>query len=60
MDPNATLREIRKLVEEIQRRTLDEEECNVSDDFVRLAELTQALDEWICKGGFLPNEWRSS
>lgn len=48
MDPNANLEEQLRLAEAI----LDEgEEGN------RLAELVLALDEWIRRGGFLPEAW---
>ena len=29
----------------------------MAHDANRLAELAQALDEWIVKGGFLPTDW---
>lgn len=56
MDPNANLEEQRALASKILDR------CDAGDeiyglDAVRLAELVQALDEWI-NGGFLPAEWR--
>jgi len=55
MDPNANLAEQRRIV----ARMLDEESEHIdTGDAVRLAELAQALDEWISKGGFLPDAWR--
>lgn len=54
MDPNANLKEQRRLC---AKMIGDEYEVD-SDDAMRLVELVQALDEWIYKGGFLPDDWR--
>ena len=55
MDPNANLAEQRRIVE----RMLDNEENpDYLDDAQRLAELVEALDGWITKGGFLPKAWK--
>ena len=55
MDPNANLQEQREIVE----RMLDDNSEHIdTGDAVRLADLVQALDEWITKGGFLPDAWR--
>jgi hypothetical protein len=53
MDPNANLKEMR----EIAKTILSGEEYDTGYDAVRLAELVEALDEWITKGGFLPEAW---
>lgn len=68
MDPDANLREQRELARAIIERfdRVDEHTGRYSDldmegqisDAERLAELIQALDEWITKGGFLPKDWR--
>jgi len=51
MDPNENLREQRRLV----RRILDTDDLSSKAGLaVRLAELVEALDEWISRGGFLP------
>lgn len=52
MDPNETLRRIR----ELSRRILDDGPLNdhVNEE---LAELCEALDEWLSRGGFLPKAW---
>lgn len=61
MDPKTTLAEMRHLAEAIQimreddRRDQDEELLELAR---RLAELVQAMDEWISGGGFLPPDWR--
>lgn len=59
MDPDANLKEQRELAASL----LDEEGMHPAELFAaatRLAELVQALDEWILKGGFLPADWAES
>ncbi len=59
MDPDANLEEQLRII-----ALLNDEgaECADVDDLVlhgeRLAELVQALHEWIAGGGFLPKAWR--
>lgn len=53
MDPNSTLDQLRRLVAEID--TADETSNNVAD----LATHFEALDGWLCRGGFLPRAWES-
>ena len=50
MDVNATLARIRELTASTDPDHLG--------DLVELAELVRALDEWISKGGFLPDAWQ--
>ena len=50
MDPDANLKELLE-----QSRAWQETETTSSAD--RMAELVIALDEWIRKGGFLPQVW---
>jgi len=52
MDPDANLEEQLRIV----KRILEADGCD-ADDIVRLAELVDALDGWIVKGGFLPRRW---
>ncbi len=52
MDPDANLEEQLR----ITKRVLDADGCD-ADDIIRLAELVDALDGWIVKGGFLPKRW---
>ena len=56
MDPDANLSSIRILSESILEKC-DSDTVIPPDDAIRLAELVQALDDWICKGGFLPHNW---
>jgi hypothetical protein len=55
MDPNANLKE--QLA--ITRAILADKEPHTFGA-IRLAELVEALDEWITKGGFLPGRWGRS
>lgn len=54
MDPNETLREMRELQAELDSPATVPPAL---DQLLRLAELAQALDEWITGGGFLPGAW---
>jgi hypothetical protein len=56
MDPNANLKE---QLEQVQLLLYGKP--LLQDDYVevagRLAELVEALDGWLSKGGFLPGKW---
>jgi len=56
MDPNANLKELLELAQEI-REAYDADETISEADSARLAELVEALDGWLSKGGFLPGKW---
>jgi hypothetical protein len=70
MDPDANLAEQRRLVQQIKARLngawakakteaqIKQVERDMTYDGTRLAELVEALDEWIIKGGFLPKRWQ--
>lgn len=49
MDPNATLSELRQAIP----NAVDGDNA----ESVRAAELFQALDDWLSRGGFLPEAW---
>lgn len=55
MDVNVTLDEMRALAAELEA---DEYEVD-SDVTMQLVERFRALDEWIGKGGFLPEAWQT-
>jgi hypothetical protein len=56
MDPNECLRELIWLCKSIQD---DEHPWFSKDDTTeRVADLVVSLDEWIAKGGFLPERWQ--
>lgn len=50
MDPNEALRMLRQLASTL----LDSHDLSVAED---LAEHFQGLDEWIMRGGLLPDAW---
>lgn len=54
MDPDENLREQRALVKKWLAGHISLGEA------ARLAELVQALDEWMSNGGFLPKAWNRS
>lgn len=53
MDPDACLNAIRRVV----ARIVNDGAVCATADTERLAELVDALDEWITRGGFLPSAW---
>jgi hypothetical protein len=55
MDPQATLDLIRELVKEISKNEDDQ-----TDEAVELAEAVDDLDNWLMKGGFLPEDWENA
>jgi DNA-directed RNA polymerase specialized sigma subunit len=62
MDPNENLKRQRELVKEIQEENAKQYEDQeiLASCAVELAELVEAMDEWISKRGFLPNDWSQS
>jgi hypothetical protein len=59
MDPNRTLAEL--LAHAAAVLKVSDEDGDMRpfwDEVERTAELIQALDGWIAKGGFLPDRWR--
>lgn len=54
MDPTANLSEQRRIV----ARILDERREPTAMDALRLADLVEALDNWIKSGGALPQQWQ--
>lgn len=57
MDPNANLAESRAIATRILDGGLSDEQTQ--EEAARLAELVQALDEWISRGGFFPDAWQT-
>jgi hypothetical protein len=54
MDPNTTLRELREVAQRL-RITGRPDPADVD----RAVELFDELDGWMCKGGFLPVQWKA-
>lgn len=57
MDPNFNLQAQLRLAAQLIREDDDVE--TAADKGAELAELVLALNEWITKGGFLPQTWRT-
>jgi hypothetical protein len=61
MDPDENLKIQRDLSEELTETLMDDDGKPVSKDTEdkvwKLAESVQALDGWLMKGGFAPQEW---
>ena len=55
MDPNATLSRLRELSAEITKAFHAGD--NATDMGAEMADLFDALDQWITRGGFLPTDW---
>jgi hypothetical protein len=56
MDPNATLAEIRAALADMGRSDITPHEY--ADAASVLHERIEILDEWLSKGGFLPDAWK--
>lgn len=56
MDPNVTLTEIRAAVVVLgaYQKVFDQTSSALCE---QLAEQITALDNWLCNGGFLPDDW---
>lgn len=57
MDPNAALNNIREAVGELRQQD-DDGVLDGTSQVGFLLESFEALDEWLTKGGFLPEAWR--
>jgi len=58
MDPDVCLSEMMTLALRISKRS-DEDIPQSEFDASELAERVVALNDWIVKGGFLPEAWRT-
>ena len=66
MDPNQALADAREAVARIDALEAEGAEAG-QNDIEAISDVTndamehyRALDEWISKGGFLPDEWRTA
>jgi hypothetical protein len=55
MDPNANLEELRRKLNVLRGPLSTKDRNRLLEAFT---EEFEALDEWITKGGFLPEAWR--
>lgn len=65
MDPNTSLAELRRraarLIDELSNGDAPDEKSEyIYSEAYELAELVEALDQWLSRGGFLPEGWRQS
>lgn len=57
MDPNETLTKLREIKRRIQAN-VDTGTPLSPADAPDMADLFEALDDWLSKGGFLPADWQ--
>jgi hypothetical protein len=60
MDPTANLREQLEIVRailDLEREPIEPARLRIAAE--RLAELVEALNGWLSRGGFLPLQWRA-
>ena len=57
MDPNESLKQLRAWSTAVLRRA-DTPGLRAEAWEVEAAEAFQALDQWLCAGGFKPRDWR--
>lgn len=57
MDPNETLRELRESVRRAQRAADGDSNDAEIEAWQEAGEKILALDEWLSRGGFLPDDW---
>ena len=60
MDPNEALRMIRRIVDERNRVGATGDEGLSKWEIETFFDHVEALDEWMSKGGFLPDSWRDA
>jgi hypothetical protein len=58
MDPNSNLKAQREVIARLIADEYEGTGYTVEHDGRHLADLAEALDGWISKGGFLPYAWR--
>lgn len=56
MDPNQNLTEQLRLAAQLQAHAAEDADYHLQDT-LRLAELVEALHEWLLAGGALPEAW---
>jgi hypothetical protein len=60
MDPNTALDNIRAAIIVAQAAADGDSNDAEIEAWQEVGEAFQALDEWISKGGFLPDEWKAA
>lgn len=57
MDPNELLKALRELSIDISVHGFNNHRLDPIDAALQMSALFHNLDEWIVKGGFIPNDW---
>lgn len=57
MDPNATLAEIRRLIDNLKFQIEPHTGLVDLDDASELIDRFEGLDDWLSRRGFLPADW---
>lgn len=57
MDPDQALRDIRAALTDVRQAAASGDRDAEREAALRVAESTEALDEWLSRGGFAPSEW---
>jgi len=61
MDPNETLKKLLRIAGQVMRDDSEEDIWfSKQQAAIELAEGISDLDEWLAKGGFLPERWSES
>lgn len=60
MDPNEALRMIREAVELMRETPNTIADADTYERVHRLMDSVEALDEWLSRGGFLPDAWNGA
>jgi hypothetical protein len=59
MDPNKTLASLRAALEDARAAAEGDSNDAEIEAWQEVGEYVEALDEWLTKGGFLPDDWES-
>ena len=58
VDPDVSLWEMRAIAAACLRPGADADQEGQADRAVVLSELVAGMDDWLCRGGYLPSPWR--
>lgn len=58
MDPDENLKRVRELILAMRHQDRGYDDHDIAQLGEELADFVEVLDKWICRGGFLPKEWK--
>ncbi len=58
VDPDVCLWEMRAIAAACLRPRADTDQEGQADRAMVLSELVASIDDWLCRGGYLPSPWR--